>query len=358
MAEKRKDKARTVLKTGEVQRKNGTYQYSWMDGQLKRRFVYAKTLADLREKEKRIQKDKCDGIKTEARYTTVDDLYNLWQNLKRGLKNNTFENYKYIYSTFVGPSIGNRRVSTLRKSDVKKYYNYLVDERNLKASTIDNINTVLHQILQLAVDDDYIRKNPADNVLRELKKAHPFQTGEKKALTMKEQELFLDYLRTHPVYEHWYPIFAVMVGTGLRVGEATGLRWMDIDLEEGMIDVNHTLVYYDHRTEGSKRGCYFNVNSTKTPASMRQVPMLDFVKEAFEMEKQKQSDLDLHCTVTIDGYTDFIFLNRFGKTQNQSTLNKAIKRIIRQNKFGMQQKERVNYYLQMNKKKCLLLGML
>lgn len=170
MAEKRKDKARTVLKTGEVQRKNGTYQYSWMDGQLKRRFVYAKTLADLREKEKRIQKDKCDGIKTEARYTTVDDLYNLWQNLKRGLKNNTFENYKYMYSTFVGPSIGNRRVSTLRKSDVKKYYNYLVDDRNLKASTIDNINTVLHQILQLAVDDDYIRKNPADNVLRELKR--------------------------------------------------------------------------------------------------------------------------------------------------------------------------------------------
>lgn len=45
-------------------------------------------------------------------------------------------------------------------------------------------------------------------------------------------------------------------------------------MESGMIDVNHTLVYYDHRTEGSKSGCYFNVNTTKTPASMRQVPML------------------------------------------------------------------------------------
>lgn len=90
MAEKRKDKARTVLKTGEVQRKNGTYQYSWMDGQLKRRFIYAKTLADLREKEKNILKDKCDGIKTEARYTTVNDLFDLWLNLKRGLKNNRF----------------------------------------------------------------------------------------------------------------------------------------------------------------------------------------------------------------------------------------------------------------------------
>ena len=40
--------------------------------------------------------------------------------------------------------------------------------------------------------------------------------------------------------------------------------------------------------------------------------MLGFVKEALEHEKQKQEDLGLHCEVTIDGYTDFIFINRFG----------------------------------------------
>ena len=62
---------------------------------------------------------------------------------------------------------------------------------------------------------------------------------------------------------------------------------------------------------------------------MRQVPMLGFVKEAFEQEKQKQEDLGLHCEVTIDGYTDFIFINRFGQAQHQATLNKAIRRIIR-----------------------------
>ena len=166
-------------------------------------------------------------------------------------------------------------------------------------------------------------------MLRELKKAHCFQSEKRRALTKPEQELFLNFLKTHPVYEHWYPVFAVMIGTGLRVGEVTGLRWCDIDMESGMIDVNHTLVYYDHRTEGSKSGCYFNVNTTKTPASMRQVPMLGFVKEAFEHEKQKQEDLGLHCEVTIDGYTDFIFINRFGQAQHQATLNKAIRRIIR-----------------------------
>ena len=124
-------------------------------------------------------------------------------------------------------------------------------------------------------------------------------------------------------------VLAVMVGTGLRVGELTGLRWCDIDLEESIIDVNHTLVYYDHRTEGSKKGCYFNVNTTKTPAGMRQVPMLEFVKEAFLMEKERQELLGLHCEATVDGYTDFIFVNRFGQPQHQATLNKAIRRIIR-----------------------------
>lgn len=113
------------------------------------------------------------------------------------------------------------------------------------------------------------------------------------------------------------------------IGKVTGLRWCDIDLEEGIIDVNHTLVYYDHRTSEGKKGCYFNVNTPKTEAGNRQVPMLDFVREAFVMEKQRQELPGVHCEATVDGYTDFIFLNRFGQPQHQSTLNKAIRRIIR-----------------------------
>ena len=62
-------------------------------------------------------------------------------------------------------------------------------------------------------------------------------------------------------------------------------------------------------------GCYFNVNTPKTPAGKRKVPMLSFVKEAIIMEKERQELLDLHCTATIDGYTDFIFINRFGNPQ-------------------------------------------
>lgn len=330
MATKRKDKNRIVLKTGEGQRQNGTYFFRWKDKIGKRHYVYAKTLEELREKEKKIDKDKIDGIKAEARYTTVNELFDLWKVLKRGLKNNTFENYKYMYETFVRPNFGKQRISNLKKSDVKRFYNYLADERGLQASTIDSVHTVLHQVLDMAVDDDYIRNNPSNNVLKELKQSHVFKTDKRRALTKSEQDLFLDFLRKSHIYSHWYPIFAIMLGTGMRVGEVTGLRWCDIDLDKEIIDVNHTLVYYCHRDEKAKHGCYFNVNSPKTTAGNRQIPMINTVKEAFMMEKQYQEQLGIKCTAVIDGYSDFIFVNRYGHTQHQATLNKAIRRIIRE----------------------------
>jgi integrase len=230
-----------------------------------------------------------------------------------------------MYEQFVKPDFGNTRLSQLKKSDVKRFYNTLADERALKISTIDNVHTVLHQVLEMAAEDSYLRGNPSDNALKELKQSHNYDTEKCKALTVAEQALFLNFLRNNRQYNHWYPIFAVMLGTGLRVGETAGLRWCDIDLEENIIDVNHTLVYYNHE----KNGCYFNINKPKTKAGNRTVPMLEFVKQAFIQEKNYQATNELRCNVKIDGYTDFIFLNRFGTVQHQGTINKALRRIIR-----------------------------
>lgn len=324
--QKRKDKNRIVLRKGEWQRPNGTYDYRWTDQFGKRHVIYGRTLDELREKEKEAERDIADGIKTEKRNTTVNELFDLWCQVKRGLKDNTFQNYQYMYNLFVRPKFGKLKISQVKKTDVKRFYNTLVDERGLQASTLDGIHTVLHQVFDLAGDDCYLRTNPSDRVMKELKQSHCFQTEKRRALTVAEQNLFLDYLKRTPKYQHWYPVFAVMIGTGLRVGEATGLRWCDIDLEDDMIDVNHTLVYYQH---GPQNGCYFNIHTPKTKAGERKVPMLGFVKEAFLKERENQEETGIKCTVSVNGYTDFIFVNRFGETQHQGTLNKAIRRIIR-----------------------------
>ena len=57
--------------------------------------------------------------------------------------------------------------------------------------------------------------------------------------------------------------------------------------------------------------------------------MLPKVKEAFMMEKAYQEEIGLTCNVVVDGYTDFVFINCFGGVQHQGTLNKALRRIIR-----------------------------
>lgn len=324
--ERRKDNRNRVLKEGEYQRSNGTFEYKWRDKRGKRHSIYAKTLEELREKEIDVLRDVLDGIRADKSDLTINDLFGLWVQLKRGLKENTFSNYKYMYTQFVKADFGETPIAELKRSDVRGFYNYLADEQHLKANTIDNIHTVLHQVLELGVEDDYLRYNPSDNALKELRKAHNNDSPKRRALTIQEQNLFEHFLSKQGQYHRWYPVFIVLLWTGMRVGEITGLRWCDIDLENEIISINHTLVYF---SKGKSQGCTFAINTPKTEAGKRTLPMLPKVKKAFLMEKQFQEELGIECTARVDGYTDFIFVNRFGGVQHQGTLNKALRRIIR-----------------------------
>jgi integrase len=169
--------------------------------------------------------------------------------------------------------------------DVSVMIDVVADSQHLRANTIDNIHTVLHQVLELGVEDEYLRTNPSDNALRELKRAHNNDSEKRRALTIPEQELFENYLSGEGQYQRWYPIFTVMMWTGMRVGEITGLRWCDIAFEDETINVNHTLVYF---RKGVHKRCDFAVNTPKTKAGGRIIPMLPKVKEAFLMEKEYQ----------------------------------------------------------------------
>ena len=324
----RMDSKRRMLKTGEgVKNKEGQelYYFRWTDEFGKRRYVYSSSLTNLREKEKRIQSDKIDGIKYSGN-TTINDLYKIWMKNKRGIKPNTFSNYRYMYETFVFPDFGKRKISTLKKSDVRRFYIQLIEQRNLKVHTTDCVHVVLYQVLQIAVDDNYLRSNPASNGMFELKKIKGDDIEKRKALTVEQQNLFCEEL-LKPENLYIRPLFLTMLDTGLRVGEATGLRWEDIDFENNFISVNHTLVYY--ATNGLKGHCMYTIHSPKTENSKRKVPMTKRLAEALKNMKECQDENNLSCEMIIDGYSGFVFFNRFGTVFNQGPLNKTIKRIQR-----------------------------
>lgn len=329
--QRRKDNKGRVLLTGEYQRPNETYEYRYKDRLGKYRVIYAPTLQDLREQKEEILKLTLSGRTGADKNLTVNDVYGVWLKLKRSLKDNVLQNYMYLYEHWCRNSIGHMRVNDLKRSDIRSFYNTLYETYHCKVSSLESLHTVLHQVLQVAVDDDYIPYNPADGALKELKNLHPNDSVKRKALTIAEEELFEKYLQKNVKAKQWYPMFEIMLWTGLRASELCGLQWEDIDFDKNEIHIRHNLVNYakDNGDSRKKRSNVYSVNAPKTLAGHRTIPMLKRVKEAFIAQKDWLKEADLKCNVHYGGCSDFVFINKDGGTFNQGTINKAIHRIVR-----------------------------
>ena len=227
-----------------------------------------------------------------------------------------------MYDRFVRNEFGNRRIETIKYSDVLYFYYYLINDKGLQINTLETIHTVLHPTFQLAVKDDIIRNNPSDGVMAQLKKKMEKNHGVRHALTLEHQRAFMDYTAKSLVYCHWAPFFTVLLRTMYRIGEIIGLRWEDIDFEKRIININHSVTYYPRRNDTTK--CEFGVSLPKTAASIRTIPMMEAVYEAFQEEHSEQKEEGFNTTV-IDGMTGFIFSNRFGNLHNSQAVNRARK---------------------------------
>lgn len=325
MAISRKDDRGRALRKGEIQRSSDKrYMYSYTDPMGRRKFIYAKTLAELREKEDKLIRDQLDGLDLYvAGKATVNDTFDRYLSTKFKLRETTRSNYVYMYDKFVRDTFGKRKIAEIKFSDVLKFYLHLLNNEGMALSTLDNINTLLHPTFELAVRDEIIRKNPSDGAMKEVTKETDKTRGVRKALTIEQQRAFMGYIAEHPVYYHWWPTFTILLGTGLRIGEALGLRWEDIDFDNKVININHSLVYYP---VGNSRTSEQHISKPKTEAGIRTVPMLDTVRDAFLMEREEQEENGFNQTV-IDGMSGFVFVNRDGGVPNPQTINRTIKRI-------------------------------
>ena len=221
MAQTRKDLRGRVLRKGESQRRSDErYVYTYTDPLGRRKYVYAQDLVTLREKEAQLMKDQMDGLDIYvAGKATVNFVFDRYMSLKSNLKPTTKSNYLYMYDRFIRDTFGKRNIAEIKYSDVVQFYNHLIEKQELQINTLETVHTLLHPTFQLAVRDDIIRKNPTDGVMAELKKNLGMKTGVRHALTIPQQRAFMEYIATHPIYYHWWPIFTVFLGTGCRIGD-------------------------------------------------------------------------------------------------------------------------------------------
>lgn len=326
MAKARKDLRGRALRKGETQRASDKrYVYTYTDPLGRRKYVYARDLATLREKEKELMKNQLDGLDLYvAGRATINNVFDRYMAIKHNLRDSTRSNYLYTYNHFVRNNFGMKLIASIKFSDVLQYYNHLLHEEDLSLGTLDTIHCLLHPTFQLAVRDQVIRNNPTDGVMKEISKQSGKNRGVRHALTIEQQRAFMEYVANHPVYYHWWSLFTVLLGTGCRIGEALGLRWEDLDFENRIISINHSLVYYPTAKE---RKSVMRIVKPKTEAGIRTIPMLDVVYDAFQMELEEQKETGFN-TDEIDGMTGFVFKNRYGGVPNYNTVNQAIKRII------------------------------
>lgn len=325
MAKVRKDLRGRSLRKGEVQRSSDKrYMYTYTDPMGRRKFIYANDLAELREKEAKLMKDQLDGLDLYvAGKASVNDTFDRYMSTKYNLRESTKSSYLYTYDHYVRDTFGKKRIADIKYSDVLQFYYYLLNEVKISLGTLDTVHCLLHPTFQLAVRDEIIRNNPTDGVMKEISRESGKNRGIRHALTVEQQRAFMEYIANHPIYYHWWPMFTVLLGTGCRIGEALGLRWQDLDYDKRTISINHSLSYYQ-KPESNKS--VLRISKPKTEAGIRTIPMLDIVKDAFEMLYEEQLENGFNES-EIDGMSRFIFCNRFGMVPNPQTVNHTIKRI-------------------------------
>jgi integrase len=208
---------------------------------------------------------------------TVGEYLEAWLAGKHSLKPKTVAGYRDAIDLYLRPGLGHIRLQDLRAHDLDRFYVSIQIGRRgrpLSPSTIRRIHAVLRSALNSAVKRRLLLHNPALHI--ELAPENPHRP---EPWTVKECQTFLRVIakdRLHTMYQ-------LMIVTGLRRGEALGLRWSDVDLERAQLVVRQQL------TEVRGRSV---IGKPKTRRSQRSVA-LDAGTVAALVEHQARQQTEL-----------------------------------------------------------------
>lgn len=324
---KRKDPYGRALRAHEYYRKKeGRYLFRIKTTHGKTIDFYSPSLQGLRDKVDAYFKAVYAGIDiTNAHSKTLNQLFFEYMHFKTELKDSTIDNYIYMWSHFVEDTLGKAKVKDISYSDICGFYYYLLEEKGLQINTLSNIHTLLHPVLDLAVRNNIVPRNVSDGVYSDFAKKYNHTKKMKSRLSISEQAIFTELLNLPDTNYSWKIIFTTMLHTGCRVGEIIGLRWCDVDFSNKTISINHNVRYMENK---ETKVFEFHISTPKTKAGNRIIPMTNTVFDIFSNEWKRQQANGM-CKANVDGYTDFVFFNQNGHLHNNTTLNRALKRIVK-----------------------------
>ncbi len=305
----RRDNKNRILRVGESQRKDGKYMFkyyvggkpyfltSWRLLPSDRQPKGTKPTLSLRELEKQIGRDFDTGLNRNLQNMTVRELVDRYLATKINVKPNTRVNYTFVKNLMEKQPFYDKKIKCIRVSDAKLLLIKLHDE-GCGSSTIKSVRGVLRPAFQLAVDDDILIKNPFSFMLADVL-VNDSKTRE--AISRKQMRSFLKFIKDDICYCKYYEVIYILFHTGMRISEFCGLTIQDIDFDARTINIDKQL---------QRIGMKLTVESTKTNAGTRVLPMSDGVLEMFKSiiaNRKPQNNEQV-----VEGYSGFLYLDKAG----------------------------------------------
>jgi integrase len=244
-----------------VQRKNKKWVATFIDSS----GVYTKNFEDVDSANKWIARAELaseDGRSIDSDSARVDfaTFTSEWRKSKVDISGKTIATYLSQLKLYLLPTFGEKKLVAITTTDVKRWVASL-SESGVGATTIRQSYRLLHQILQSAVEEEILGRNPATAV-----KLPKVATKEKIGLTAEE-------LRALASACGKYQTLVLFLGTcGLRINEALALRVEDFDLETNVVKVRHSWTTDASGKKLRDESGDFTPGSTKT-GEAREVPL-------------------------------------------------------------------------------------
>lgn len=256
------------------------------DGTISYRSVYGKTYTECKNK---LEEYSTKTILPDTKYKECkfSEVLINWLNANRiRLKGSTVSKYLYMIESHILPELGNRPVSSITSSVVNEFL-----ENKLKAGQINGIGGLSAAYVKTIaiIIEAALKYANSEGMCPQLKNPIYKPSVLKKelnVLTRDEQENFEKMLMTEKNEVSLGTIIALY--TGMRIGEVCALTWDDIDLENDIIHVRHTIARVNsndgiHRTK-------LIIDTPKTISSRRDIPISSSLKSVLTVAiKNKKS---------------------------------------------------------------------
>ncbi|BDU04088.1 tyrosine-type recombinase/integrase [Nocardia cyriacigeorgica] len=287
MADKNPARKRNPNGSGTIgTRKDGRYELKMFvdapDGTRKRISVYGATWEEADAERTRLKELQRRAIPVDVTTMTVRQYLQHWlENVaKPSVRPTTYVTWESLVRLYMIPGLGRHKLRSLQAKHIRDWLNKLArqcqcctQKKDAKRAekgkarccawtpakccqqypstgTLRTILRVLRAAIQDAVEEDLLARNVAKQV-----KMPAGRVRKEKPWSEAEALQFLETAKDHRLYALW----SVALAIGLRRGEALGLRWTDVDLTEGTVDIARALYrvggrldLFDVKTEGSE----------------------------------------------------------------------------------------------------------